>query len=69
MEQIDLRSAKSIIENMKKIMRGNTDMTNKKISFTAVHKAEIVESEVRELKPNEVMTETARTSLRRQPCG
>ena len=32
-------------------------MTNKKISFTAVHKAELVEAELRELKENEVLTE------------
>ena len=32
-------------------------MTNKKISFTAVHKAELVEAELRELRENEVLTE------------
>ena len=32
-------------------------MTSKKISFTAIHKAELVESELRELKENEVLTE------------
>ena len=32
-------------------------MTNKKISFTAIHKAELVEAELRELKENEVLTE------------
>ena len=32
-------------------------MTNKKISFTAIHKAELVEGELREMKENEVLTE------------
>ena len=32
-------------------------MTSKKISFTAIHKAELVEAELRELKENEVLTE------------
>ena len=32
-------------------------MTNKKISFTAIHKAELVEAELREIKENEVLTE------------
>ena len=31
-------------------------MTSKKISFTAIHKAELVEAELRELKENEVLT-------------
>ena len=33
------------------------DMTNKKINFTAIHKAELVEDELREIKENEVLTE------------
>ena len=32
-------------------------MTSKKISFTAIHKAELVEAELRELKENKVLTE------------
>ena len=32
-------------------------MTSKKISFTAIHKAELVEGELRELNENEVLTE------------
>lgn len=32
-------------------------MTNKKISFTAIHKAELVDAELREIKENEVLTE------------
>ena len=32
-------------------------MTSKKISFTAIHKAELVECELRELSENEVLTE------------
>ena len=32
-------------------------MTSKKISFTAIHKAELVEAELREIKENEVLTE------------
>ena len=32
-------------------------MTSKKISFTAIHKAELVEGELRDLKENEVLTE------------
>ena len=32
-------------------------MTSKKISFTAIHQAELVEAELREIKENEVLTE------------
>ncbi len=32
-------------------------MTNKKISFTAIHKAELLEDTLREIKENEVLTE------------
>ena len=32
-------------------------MTSKKISFTAIHQAELVEAELREVKENEVLTE------------
>ena len=38
-------------------------MTNKKINFTAIHKAELVEDELREIKENEVLTEMEYTVI------
>ena len=38
-------------------------MTNRKISFTAVHKAELVETELREIKENEVLSEMEYTVI------
>lgn len=38
-------------------------MTSKKISFTAIHKAELVEGELRELNENEVLTEMEYTVI------
>ena len=38
-------------------------MTSKKISFTAIHKAELVEAELRELNENEVLTEMEYTVI------
>ena len=38
-------------------------MTNKIISFTAIHKAEFVEAELREIKENEVLTEMEYTVI------
>ena len=39
------------------------DMTNKKINFTAIHKAELVEDELREINENEVLTEMEYTVI------
>ena len=38
-------------------------MTNKKINFTAIHKAELVEDELREINENEVLTEMEYTVI------